>query len=349
MFSKRKIAFSILTIIILGLFIYFIYVFRGKIGKIVFPLILAVIISYILYPIVVKLEEKKVKRPVGIILIYFVVGIGITTITIFVIPQLINNTKDLITTLPEITVEYRDNFNGIVTLIHTSKWPSDIKNAIFEELSRGTEFTEAFFLDALRKSLDGFLKTVTAMFDLALAMIIAYYLLKDSEYFINSSLSLFPGKWRNGIIGICREINVILSSFIQGQLLTAVIIGIMETVALLIIGIKYPLILGMIGGVANTIPYFGPIIGAVPAVAVALIESPIKAMWTIIAFVIIQQIDNAFISPKIIEGKLGLHPVTTILAVLAGSEFFGIPGMLLAVPTAAIIKVILKRSIEAIV
>jgi len=141
----------------------------------------------------------------------------------------------------------------------------------------------------------------------------------------------------------------ILSCFIQGQLLTALIIGIMETVALAIIGVKYSPILGFIGGISNIIPYFGPFIGAIPSVAVALIDSPVKAFWTVVAFLVIQQIDNAFISPKIIEGRLGLHPITTILAVLAGGEFFGIIGMLVAVPVTAVLKVILKRLIEAIV
>jgi len=168
--------------------------------------------------------------------------------------------------------------------------------------------------------------------------------MKDAEFFKKGALSLVPRRWRNEIIGTCREINEILSCFIQGQLLTALIIGIMETVALAIIGVKYSPILGFIGGISNIIPYFGPFIGAIPSVAVALIDSPVKAFWTVV-----QQIDNAFISPKIIEGRLGLHPITTILAVLAGGEFFGIIGMLVAVPVTAVLKVILKRLIEAIV
>jgi predicted PurR-regulated permease PerM len=89
-------------------------------------------------------------------------------------------------------------------------------------------------------------------------------------------------------------------------------------------------------------------LGSIPAVAIALLDSPIKALGYS-GFSVVQQIDNAFISPKIIEGRLGLHPVTTILAVLIGGEFFGIVGMLLSVPVFAIIKVLLKRAVEAIV
>lgn len=90
-------------------------------------------------------------------------------------------------------------------------------------------------------------------------MIIAYYIMKDAEFFKKGALSLVPRKWRNEIIGACREINDILSCFIQGQLLTALIIGVMETTALVIIGVKYSPILGFIGGLSNIIPYFGPL------------------------------------------------------------------------------------------
>lgn len=310
---------------------------------------MAVVIAYLLRPIVSKLEKRNLSRTSSILIIYLAFGIVLTVGTIFVVPYFVSNTREFINTLPEITTEYRDNFNGMVKMIHTSDWPPDIKNAIFREINNGANMAENMLMDALRNSLFGFIKAVTAMFDLILAMILAYYLIKDAEFFREGSLSLVPRRWRNGIISACREINDILSSFIQGQLLTALIVGAMETVGLLIIGVKYAPILGLIGGIANIIPYFGPFIGAVPAVAVALIDSPAKAIWTIVVFVIIQQIDNAFISPKIIEGRLGLHPVTTILAVLIGGEFFGIPGMLVAVPVTAMVKVVLKRSIEAIV
>jgi len=345
----RKTVFYLLLVVLLAVVIVFFYLYRGKIGKVFLPFIMAIIISYILQPLVIKLEAKKIKRTAGIMLIYLVFVVTLVLLTVFVVPQLINNTRELIDILPGITIEVRDNFNGMVKIISSSKWPEDIKSAMFKEINNGVQIAENMILDALKNTLAGLMRTVNTLLDVVLAMIIAYYILKDAEYFKNISLSLVPRKWRNGLIGTFREINVVLSKFIQGQLLTALIIGILETIALFIVGVKYPLILGMIGGVANIIPYFGPFIGAIPAVAVALIESPVKALWTVIAFIIVQQLDNGFISPKIIEGKLGLHPVTTILAVLIGGEFFGIIGMLVSVPIAAIIKVIGKRTIEAIV
>lgn len=345
---KKTIFYSLLTAL-LAVVIVFFYLYRGKIGKVFIPFIMAIIISYVLHPLVIKLEAKKIKRPAGIMLIYLVFGGTLTVLTVFVVPQLIDNTRELINILPGITIEFRDNFNGMVKVISSSKWPEDIKSAIFREINKSMQLAENMILDTLKNTLAGMMRVVSTLFDLVLAMIIAYYLLKDAEYFKNISLSLVPRKWRTWLITTFREINSVVSKFIQGQLLTALIIGTLETIALFIVGVKYPLILGMIGGVANIIPYFGPFLGAIPAVTVALIESPVKALWTVIAFIIVQQLDNGFISPKIIEGKLGLHPVTTILAVLIGGEFFGIVGMLISVPIAAIIKIIAKRTIEAIV
>jgi len=204
-------------------------------------------------------------------------------------------------------------------------------------------------VSGLKKSLSMCIDGISMFFDFLMAMIIAYYLMKDADFFREGFLSLFPRKWRNGIITTAREINAVVSNFIKGQLLTALIVGCLEAIGLLIIKVRYPVVLGFVGGIANIIPYFGPFIGAIPAVAVALLQSPAKVIWTIVVFTLIQQIDNNFISPKIIEGRLGLHPVTTILVVLVGGEFFGIFGMLVSVPAAAILKIILKRTIKAIV
>ncbi|MDQ2085674.1 AI-2E family transporter [Herbivorax sp. ANBcel31] len=349
MTSKRKIFAYILFVVVFLLFAYLIYNYRVKILKLITPVIFAGIISYLIHPIVLWLEGKKIPRTWSILIIYFLISGILTVLIIFIVPHLINNTKELVNTLPDVAMEFRNNFNDIMKNIKMSKWPPDIKESIFKEINNSTHFIEKMVMDTLKKSLWGIAKTATVAFDLLVAMVIAYYLVKDAKSFRDGSLSLIPRKWRSGVVGCCREINTVLSNFIQGQVLTALIVGAMITTGFFIINLKYPLILGIIAGVLNIIPYFGPVIGSIPAVAVALIDSPLKALWTIITVVVIQQIDNAFISPKIIEGRLGLHPVTTILVVLIGGEFFGIVGMLLAVPVAAVLKVITKRLIEAIV
>lgn len=349
MSSRRKLITYIVLLLILTGLLTFLYYFRVKVYKIISPFIMAIIIAYLLHPVVIKLERKNIKRTIGILLIYSLFSLAIVSVTIFVLPEIISNVRELIASIPEITTRYQNLLDNIISAIQTSDWSPDIKNALFREIENSLAMVQTYALDILKVSLVKLIGTITAAFDLILAMIIAYYFIKDAEFFKEAFLSISPRKWRNGMIGAGREINQILSNFIQGQLLTALIVGMMEMIGLSIVRVKYPLILGLVGGAANIIPYFGPILGAIPAVAIALIESPAKAFWTILVFTVIQQIDNAFISPKIIEGKLGLHPVTTIVAVLIGGEFAGIIGMLVSVPIAAVIKVILKRAVEAIV
>ncbi len=346
--KKRFLIYSalFLGLLLLGLFFYH---YRGKIAGIIAPFIIAVVIAYLLKPLIVKLEAKHIPCAASILLIYLFFSLLLLTATIFVVPELINNTKDLTNTIPVLTDKYQKLFNGFMSHIQSSKWSPDIKNAIYREIQNGSIAIQDYVMENLRKALNALIKIVTILFNLVLSMIIAYYFIKDAKFFREYFLSLTPRKWRNGLIGTGREINLILSNFIQGQLLTALIVGILESVGLFLINVKYPLVLGLVGGIANIIPYFGPFLGAIPAIAIALIDSPMKALWTIVVFSVVQQIDNAFISPKIIEGRLGLHPVTTILAVLIGGEFFGIMGMLISVPAFAIIKVILKRTVEAIV
>lgn len=347
MTAKKKLL--CIAIIILLLILYFIYVYRSKIGRIVSPFLIAIVISYLVYPLVVRLERKNIPRTKGIILVYSVMILVFSAVFVFIIPELISNTRQLINALPEIISQYQALFNELISSLKNSRLPDEIKDMMFKEINSGAELAQNYIANGLKKTMYGLADMVTVLLDVLLAMVIAYYFIKDSEAFKFLALSIVPRKWRKDIILAGREINAVLSNFILGQLLVALIVGAIEVAGLILLRVKYPVILGVIGGITNVIPYFGPIIGAIPSVAVALLESPLKALWTIILFTVVQQIDNVIITPKIVEGRVGLHPVATILAVLIGGEFFGIIGMLVAVPVAAMLKIIITRIIEALV
>lgn len=347
--NVRKIVFYIIMVLLVGGAVTFFYFHSHKIISILSPFFIAVIIAYIIYPLVIRFERKGMKRNLAIIIIYTFVALTLIFFSFYIMPHVLGNAKELFNTLPDITNKYKDMFNSYVSKIKTSNWPPEIKNIIFGEISSGSGFIQSYASKAMKKFLSIVASSIFIFLNIVLSMIIAYYFLKDIEGIKRSTLLLAPKKMRNDLIGVGREINAIITNFIHGQLLTALIVGILETIGLYIVRVKYPFILGAVGGIANLIPYFGPVLGAIPAVAIALLQSPTKALLTALVFVIVQQIDNAFISPKIIEGKLGLHPITTIIAVLVGGEFFGIIGMLIGVPIAAILKVILKRIIDLIV
>ncbi len=346
--TRKKIILNVLLILVMALALYFFYSFRIKIGKILTPFLLAVPLTYIVKPLAQRLERKKLPRPVAVIAVYVFFILALVAAAVFFVPELANNTRELLDTLPDIVSRYQKMVDNLIAALKSSKWSPEIKNIIFNEMQSGIESAQNFAAEALKMMLTSAIDSVKTFIDLTIAMVIAYYFIKDPEHFKELFLSLAPRRIRNILIGLGKEVNQILSGFIQGQLLTALIVGVLESIGLVIAGVKYPLVLGMIGGLANIIPYFGPYIGAIPAAAVALTDSPIRLLWAVIVFAVVQQVDNSYISPKIIESKLGMHPVTTIFAVLVGGEFFGIMGMLLAVPVYAIIRVIVKKTIDAI-
>lgn len=346
--QKKRLLFYILLIIVISLMILFIYSYRVKLERIVMPFLLAVPIAYIVKPIAVKLQNSKIPCGVAILLIYLFFMLTLAAACIFFFPELINNTRELLNTLPDIMKKYEQMLNSFLYALQASDWSEDIKGMIFQEVQNGIIMVQNSSSGLLKKALDMIFDTVNLIVNLTISMVVAYYFIKDSSHFRSLALSLVPRRWRSGLTDAGIEINGILASFIQGQLLTALIVGVMETAGLMLVQVKYPLVLGMIGGLANIIPYFGPYIGAVPAVAVALVQSPLKVLWAVLVFAVVQQIDNSYISPKIIEGKLGLHPVATIFAVLVGGEFFGILGMLLSVPVMAIIRVILRKLVDSV-
>lgn len=345
----KKAAFYFVLAWIGILLAWFVFRYRVEIGQVLMPFFMAVIIAYIVKPAASRLQRRKIPCSLSILLVYLLIILSIAAIGVFVLPELVNNARELAVTLPEIAAGYQQYFEGFMSMIRTSKWSEDVKGTLFQEIANATTAAQDYIAGLLKQALNGVIGAVGMLVDLTIAMVIAYYFIKDAGHFRDLLLALVPRRWRNGLITTGREIDTILSGFIQGQLVTALIVGILETIGLMIVGVRYPLILGMIGGLANVIPYFGPFIGAVPAVAVSLIESPWKALWTAGVFAVVQQIDNSFISPKVIEGRLGLHPVATILAVLVGGEFFGILGMLLSIPVMAILKVLVKRAVDAVV
>lgn len=309
---------------------------------------MAIPLVYIVKPVTDRLSTKKFPVSVAVLTVYFFFLAAMVAAGIFFIPELALNIRELMETLPELVGRYENIFNNFIFSINSSKWSDQVKEVILNEIEDGTEAVQDLLVKVLENGLNIIMDIVRIIVDFTIAMVITYYIIKDGDKFRDYILFLLPRGWRAGAIDLGKKISRILAGFIQGQLMTALIVGVLETIGLMLVGMKYPLVLGMIGGLANIIPYFGPYIGAIPAIAIALTISPLKVAWVAGVFILIQQIDNNFISPKMIEGKLSLHPVATILAVLVGGEFFGITGMLLAVPVMAILRVLINKAVEII-
>lgn len=191
-------------------------------------------------------------------------------------------------------------------------------------------------------------KVVELLINLLLGIVASIYLLKDKEFFLlmlNKFLSIVLPQKIHGIMNeIFEEIHYVITTFLKGALIDSIIIALISSTILFILDIKYAAIIGIIGGLLNVIPYFGPFFSMIPAFFVTFSnQGIIKALVAVISLFLVQQLDSNYIYPKIVGTTTGLHPLFVLLSVSVMGYFFGILGMLLAVPIAGILQVIIKK------
>ena len=181
-----------------------------------------------------------------------------------------------------------------------------------------------------------------------LGIVCSIYLLKDKAFFLmiwQKGLSLILGQKTHGIVNeILHDINLVLSTFIKGAAIDGVIIALISSIILTLLDVKFAVVIGIIGGILNVIPYFGPFLGMIPAFLVAITsQGLLKAIITVLALFFVQQLDSNYIYPKVVGASTGLHPLYILISVSIMGYFAGIIGMLLAVPIASIIQVIITK------
>lgn len=336
--AGRWIRIGILAALLAGLLFFVIKYAKGFLQAML-PLGIGIVIAYILLPLVEALDKLKVPRTIGIVISFVLSMVIILVILLWLIPIFVNNIRDLTTVLPDMFEETFQNLKGFIERNVPSGWQQELLKELDNSLAKAQDkLTQVLY--AFISSLP---KTVSIILDVLLAWILSFYILKDKEQLVSNLKFFFPKSVRGEMVCFFRDIHRVVLRFIQGQVLIAIILSVIETLGLYLVGMPYAPLLGFIGGLSNIIPYFGPYIGAVPALAVALTISPWKAVWTAAVFLIVQQLDNIYLSPRIMEGKLGLHPVTTILAVIVGGKLFGMAGLLFSVPLVAMLKILVKR------
>lgn len=329
---------GILAALFAGL-LFFIIRYGKAFMQAMLPLGIGIVIAYILLPLVEALDNLKISRIFSILISFALSLFIILVILLWLIPIFIENIKDLTTVLPGM---FEETFKNLRLLIERNV-PLSWQQGILQEMDNSFVKMQDRMTQAMYNLISSLPGTISFILDALLAWILSFYILKDKEQLVNNLKFFFPKSIRGEMVCFFRDIHRVVLRFIQGQVLIAIIISIIETLGLYLVGMPYAPLLGFIGGLSNIIPYFGPYIGAVPALAVALTLSPWKAVWTAVVFLVVQQLDNIYLSPRIMEGKLGLHPVMTILAVIVGGKLFGMAGLLFSVPLVAMLKILVKR------
>jgi len=300
---------------------------------IILPFAIGGFITYLLHPIVEKLHQKGLHRGLAIFLIYILFFGGLGICVYKGVPAIIDQIKDLSESAPVLAEQYREWVNMLQS--HTREWPDGLQTRMDEGI------------DAFEKKLDSLLTVIVNILikflNSALIMMIipfiAFYMLKDFPLIKRALWYITPKPWRRKGTLFLKDVDESLGSYIRGQLLVCIIIGSVSALLFWLFHLKYPLILGLIVGITNVIPYFGPIIGAVPAVIIAATSSVKLVLITLVIVFGLQFLEGNILSPMIVGKSLHMHPLIIMVALTAGGEIGGILGLILAVPVLVVIKV----------
>lgn len=329
--NKKKLTITIVSSIIFVVII-FIAIRIPIVKQLINLVFISFIVSYILKPLYMLLIRKGVnKKAASALIIVGLLGLILVTF-IVVIPSIFRESLHINKAINDLG-NYLTNANMKVKILSTNNVMSSIINTIYQK-------SNAQILVIFNKIFDFIMGLGENILTYMVSPLIIYYFLCDSENMINKTLIVFPPESRNVIKKIIEDIDKVLGRYILSQLILCGIITLATFFILIFMKIDFPLILSLINGVFNIIPYFGPIFGVIPIILIALLASPKIALYTALWLFALQQIEGSILSPKIIGESISMHPLTVILLLMIGGKVGGILGMILAVPLGVVIKVI---------
>lgn len=303
------------------------------------PVFIGLIIAWLFAPAVNFLQKKKLPRILACIIVYLAfIGVLALVFTL-ILPSFIGQIKDFVSAIPGFLSDTKDFVSGAFNSLssNTNIDLSSIKNQIFSNIEKmGTGLTTKLpnTLLSIGKSI------VSGGMSLVLGLMIGFYMLYDFDKVNDNLIQFLPKRWHDDAKDLASRINHSLREYVMGLFMVMLLVFISQSICLTLVGLKAPLIFALFCAITDIIPYFGPYIGAIPAVLVGFSISPFTGICCIVAIVIVQLLENNFYQPLIMGHAMKLHPVTIMLGLLIFQHFFGIIGMIVATPVVATIKVI---------
>jgi len=334
----RRVVWATLVLISVAFGFWLLY----RLNQVIFILFIAIVIGTVIRPAVAWLHQRGLPRMAGVILVYLLLLILLTGFLLLLFPLIVEQSTTIAAAMPG----YYQNLR---------EWMGNYPNQLIVRLSE--------FLPAALPSLNPLIAQQTGQEVMASAgqalgyvtltarvsfialviLVLAFYWTLDGPRIIQSLLLLVPQDQREGISRLISAMETKVGFYIAGQGILCLVIGIMALLAYLLIGLPNALVLALMAGVLEAIPMIGPLLGAIPAVLVALSVAPDKLVWVIVATIVIQQLENSLLVPRVMSKAVGVNPFVTLLSLFAFSSLFGIAGALMAIPMAAIIQLLLNH------
>jgi predicted PurR-regulated permease PerM len=301
------------------------------------PVVLAVVIVYVLNPVVSWLQARGLARWMGSCLSYIALAGILTLIGYLVFPSFADQGRELADDFPRI---YDDLAADVESLADDVGLDVDLPDyeELREEITKGQS---DFFSDQFDRITDITLSLLEGILLFLLAPVVAFYVLLDLPTVRRKTMELIPERHRPEASHVGRQLSTAVGGFLRGQVLVAIIVGVMTSVGFWAIDLPFWLLIGMIAGFLNIIPLVGPWVGGALGVLTALATRDLQtALWAGLVALIVQQIDNHFVSPAVLRATVRLHPAFIILGLIGGATIGGFWGILLAVPVMAIVKIL---------
>jgi len=335
-FQRVVWATLVLISVILGFWLLY------RFNRVIFTLFIAIVIGTVIRPTVAWLHQRGLPQIAGVILVYLQLLILLIGFLLLVFPLIVEQATTLAATAPDYYQSLR-------------VWMVNYPNQLFVRLSEFLPATLPSFKPQIVQQTGSevmasaghamvYITLLTQIiFTAIVILVLAFYWTLDGPRTIQSFLMLIPQDHRESISELILAMETKVGSYIAGQGILCLVIGIITLIAYLIIGLPNALVLALVAGAMEAIPMIGPLLGALPAALVALSVAPHKLIWVIIATVVIQQLENSLLVPRIMRKAVGVNPFVTLLALFAFSSLFGIAGAFMAIPMAAIIQLLLNR------
>lgn len=325
---------SVLKILLLLLVLWFLYLVRD----ILVLILLAVFLSTIFEPFVNFLNKRKVPRSLAVILIYVILILVVGSMLYILIPPLIEQASQLASSFPIYWEKVLEEFDSFRVYSES--------RGLFSNLNETLQNLKTTFTPSFGNIFSLFSSVFGNVISFIIVMVLTFYFLLNQDAIKKTFKAVTPGKYRPYLTDVISRVQQRLSAWLRGELILGLIIGCLTLIGLWILGIKYFLVLALVAGILELVPYVGPVLGAIPAVLLAFTQSPFKALAVLIMYWLIQQMENHLIVPKVMQKAVGLNPIVIIIVILIGARLMGFVGVLLAVPTAAAVSVVIKDFFE---
>lgn len=338
---SRNVKITLLAAVVLFAMIYLL-------RSVVIPVAFSFLLAYFLDPLVDKFEEKKISRTLAIIILLIIAIFVVSGLLFILVPMIETQISSFVQRLPGMIKDVSAKLFPIIeqyTGLESGSLLTELSRRMHDFMNGISAKELAPITGLITSSFSGTYNVIMGIVSAAIIPVFSFYFLRDFDILKMQPLYLVPPRHHELVISLFKEIDLVLSSFIRGQVTVCIILGLLYGLGYTIAGVPLGILVGLIAGALSFIPYMGAGTGLVLSLVLVFLDwhGIMPLIGLSIVFLIVSTLESFVITPKIVGDKVGLSPVMVIIALMAGAELFGFAGILLAMPVAAVLNVLWKR------